>query len=295
MVQGAEFDLKDIRFYTQTSDVDFVEDNEPIQDLNDNILTVDNKAILAKNTANTASSTLAAHIGGSGTSEHPIATDTVAGFMSTADKFKLEGIQPEAQLNILSPTDALELVGGAVTVLHTHITVTDLNDGIMTTALKAKLDTIQDGAEVNILSTAEADGLTGGTPDANFLHTHVTPTFTETFNSGDHSGVDHTGLLGVPSGFPGFTKVSFDTGPTQSGPGTTIFAKPFASFVSDLAVITAGIQRIVDTGPQWGASETFKINDVSKSGTTGTVVYEIKKGAGDGFTQMNCWIGGYGI
>ena len=39
------------------------------------------------------------HVGAGGTSQHPAATNAVAGFMSTADKTKLDGVAPGATAN----------------------------------------------------------------------------------------------------------------------------------------------------------------------------------------------------
>lgn len=325
MAQGAENDLKDIRFFTNTSKVDFVEDNESADDLNFNTLVVDNKAILAKNTANASQTELGTHIGGSGVAAHPASTTTVAGFISAADQAKLDGIQVEAQINILSPLDALELVSGGVTRLHTHIDASAANDGLMPAADKAKLDTIQIGAQVNILTGAQVTGLIGG-GDANSYHTHVTPTFTETFKAGPgtdgvppgvtyHTNVDHTGLTGVPGSFPGFVPVPYQEGPTLINTvfdvafsGIEVFSKDYSPFLSELAVVTGGISYIADAG-SWGLTETFFVNDLSKSGLIGTITYQIIANnpvasipvpdwstiAGDGLMTMRCWQGGYGI
>jgi hypothetical protein len=328
MVQGAEFDLKDIRFFTNTSQVDFVEDNRPVEDLNDNTLTVDVKAVLAKNTANASQASLTAHIGGGGASAHGVVTQSVAGFMSANDKIKLDNIQAEAQINILSPIDALELVGGGVTRLHTHITANTIRDGLMTEIDKAKLDGIETGAEVNILTGPQVAGLTGG-GDANPFHTHVTPSFDENFREGPgtdgvppgvtyHTNVDHSTLPGVPGGFPGFTKVAYreaspgivNLTPNPAFSEVKVFDFDYSPFLSNLAVVTAGMSYLTDFSG-WGLTETFQIQSVSKSGLVGTVVYSVFANnpvpelpppptdwsliAGDGLMEMRVWQGGFGI
>jgi len=301
MAQGAENDLKNITFFTNTSTVDFVEDNAPIDDLNFNILAVDNKAIAGSVNANTSQASLATHIGGSGLSAHPAVTDTVASFMSAADKVKLDGIQYEAQINILSATDALELVGGGLTRLHEHITATTTNDGMIASADKTKLDGIQAGAQVNNLTLTQAAALTNGNPDANAYHTHVTVPFTEVFTAGLHSNTDHFGLEGVVSVFPGFAKQSFRNGPEQIGPGATHFSFPYTPFMTTLECVMGGLSYISDQGggASWGNQEAFVVTGVERLNTPGnlwgTIHYEVKPGYGAGDMKMRCWQGGYGI
>jgi hypothetical protein len=279
MVQGAEFDLIDIRFYTQTSDVDFVQDNEPVQDLNTNVLIIDDKAILARNTATQADTDFTAHQGAGGPI-HANGTTLVAGFLSVADKVKLDQIDTEAQLNILPPTDALELVGRGTTVLHEHPEVTDSAGGYMSVSLKSKLDGIQTGAQVNNITQPQADLLTaiGGVQDANSLHSHVTPVFVETFDAGDHAATDHTGLPGVVP-FSGLTKSTFAIGPSQTGPGITIWNRVY-SFTPH--TVAAGFAEIKDFGG-WGLLEAFTMAGISISQPTKTVTISIQgKEAGAG-------------
>jgi len=327
MAQGAENDLKDIRYYTNTSMVDFVDDSKPIEDLNFNTLRVDNKAIQAESIATAADADLTAHIGGSGASEHGVVTTVEAGFMSAADKLKMDGLQAEAQINILSPLDALELVSGGVTRLHTHITATSINDGLMSAADKSKLNGIQAGAQVNILTDPQVATLTGG-GNANSLHTHVTPTFFETFRAGPgtdgvppgvtyHTNIDHSALPGVPGAFMGFTKVPFRLSPVIENfinnpafNSTVVFDFDYSPFLSDLAIVGAGLAEIHDKSG-WGLTETFYINDVSKSGLVGTVVFQVRANdpvpelpfpptdwsliAGDGLMKMRVFQSGFGI
>ena len=81
-----------------------------MEDINNNTLTIDNKAIAARDLALAVSATLGTHVGQQGPSEHADATSGVAGFMPPGDKAKLDNIQPNAQINILDPVDALGLV-----------------------------------------------------------------------------------------------------------------------------------------------------------------------------------------
>jgi len=295
MVQGAENDLKDIRYYTNTSKVEFLADNEPVEDLNDNVLTVDNKAVLAKNLATQGVSDFRDHQGEGGTAAHADVTEAVTGFMGAADKLKLDQIQPEAQINILPPTDALELVSGERTVLHTHISVSTVNDGMMLATDKTKFDGIAPGAEVNNISAANANILRsspGG--DANSLHTHATPSFFETFRvSGTdgvpagrtyHNNVNHSTLPNVPPAFPGFTKADeMNISPDQLLTGQTIYPSIY-SF--NAAVVNAGLYRIrsINWPYGWGGNESFTIDDITLATdtpavgqSTGTVTFAVRR------------------
>lgn len=327
MTQGSENDLKDIRFYTNTSKIDFVDDNKPIEDLNFNVLQVDNKAIAAETIATQADTDITTHIGGSGISEHGLATTVVAGFMAPSDKLKLDGVEAEAQINILSPLDALELVSRGVTRLHTHITATSINDGLMSAADKTKLNGIQAGAQVNILTAPQVATLTSG-GDANSLHTHTTPLFEEFFKAGPgtdnvppgvtyHTNVNHTGLPGVPGSFAGFTKVPYRLSPTIENfvgdpafSSIVVFDFDYSPFLSDLAIVGAGIAEMHDKFT-YDSTEAFYINDVSKSGLVGTVVFQVSANdpvpelpfpptdwsliAGDGLMKMSVFQSGFGI
>ncbi len=299
--QGAENDLKDVRFYDNASKVEVLADNEPLEDINDNILTIDNKSILAKTLANDAAAQLLTHIGGSGDTQHPDSTPVLSGFISTIDKAKLDSIQVEAKINILAAVDALELVGGGRTTLHRHISVSTVTDGFMAVVDKVKLNGIATGANVNVPDLADADALArdpGG--DANALHTHVTPTLFETFRETGapiggvvyHDEITHAGLPGVPATFIGFPqKAPYNQGPEQEGPGITIFTHTYFSF-STLHVVTAGPSVIRKNGGVWGNRKRYKLTDVSISGLDGIVTYEI---VGGNTTQiMQCWQGGFG-
>jgi len=365
MVQGAENDLLDIRFYLESTPVIFNRDNEPFEDLNNNILTVDNKAILARDTASATASELAAHIGNSGFStlvvelvhgavgggpflvgeavsggtslatgvvnkvnasslivgsilsgpfldtelitgggsgatanltsdpvpvpEHADATTGVSGFMPASDKAKLNLIQDGAQLNILAPVDAIELISRKVTTLHSHLLVTTLTDGFMSAADKTKLDGVQAGAQVNNISAVDAATLTGG-GNADALHGHFFSAGSETFTAAVHLTTDHAGLPGI-GGFPGFVEDAYNLGPVQTFAGQTVFPVVFP--FSTLDVVVGGMTHFLDFGI-WGASEEFRVDDLSKAALTGTITYScIPGGAGD--IEMRGWIGGFGL
>jgi hypothetical protein len=297
VAQGAENDLKNITYYTNTSEIYFVDDNVPLQDLNDNILTVDNKAILAKTLANQASSDFAAHQGSSGIGVHGEATESVAGFMSAADKLKIDTISVEAQLNILSLIDSLELVSGKPTKLHAHPDATTTIDGFISTADQAKLDGIEFGANVNNFTPLQATTLTGGpSEDANLLHTHVEPPFIETFReTPEHQNEDHTLLTGIGQ-FTGILKSPYNI-VTPVAFNTTLIE--FHTFPFTPISVHAGIrnahfeQMTLPFGiPSiWGGSSSFKfISDLSVSGNDGVVSYTASGGKGN----LQVWIGGYG-
>lgn len=294
MVQGAENDLADIRFFTVESPVIFNRDNDPFNNLNNNSLIVDNKAILARDTAVQAQIDLAAHIGTGGVPEHAGATPALSGFLPTADKTKLDFIQAGAQLNILAPVDAIELISRKPTTLHKHLPATAVNDGFLSAVAKTKLDTIELAAQVNNLTPAQAATLTSG-GNADTEHTHNFVGTAETFTEAVHLITDHAGIPGI-GGFTGFIKVPYESGPSQVNPGVTVFTKSYDvtdSFTS-LHVVTAGLSHITDFG-WWGRDETFLVTGVSVVGTDGIVTYEVVQGGGSGDMQMRCWQGGYGL
>ncbi len=287
MTQGAENDLLDIRFYQEATPVIFFRSNEPIEDLNNNILTVDNKAFLARDTALTVQTDLGNHIGQGGVSEHADATTGVSGFISAADKAKLNRIQDQAQLNILAPVDAINLISRKVTTLHSHPSATPTLDGFITAADKAKLDGIQAGAQVNNISDANATTLTsGGNADA--LHGHFFSAGSETFTEAVHATTNHTGIPGIAA-FPGFADSSFRQGPAQLGTGINVHVEgyPFTS----LEVVAVGFQEITDVG-FFGNNETFAITNIEIVGLNCTTTFEVTNSV-DG--QMRTWQKGYGV
>jgi hypothetical protein len=295
MAQGAELDLADIRFYTEATPVQFVRDNEPFEDLNANILLVDNKAILARDTAIQVASDLTAHIGSSGVSEHAVGTTSTAGFISVADKAKLDSIDEGAQVNTLPPTDALELISRKETTLHLHPTVTPTAPGFMGTAEKTKLDGIEPLAQVNNISNADAATLTNAS-NADALHTHGFSAGSETFTEAVHFTTNHAGLPGV-TGFPGFSTsenffVSSELIGAGGSGGSATFPKTYSFTVQS---VTAGFAEIKDRGG-WGANEQFLITDIVISGgNTVTVSFEVTPGTAGGGGDMNfrVWQGAF--
>lgn len=289
MTQGAENDLLDVRFYQEATQVVWFHSNEPYEDINNNILTVDAKAIAARDTALTVQSDLSGHVGQSGVSEHAVGTTSVAGFISAADKAKLDRIQEQAQLNILAPVDALELISRGPTTSHAHVAATITTSGFITAADKGKLDGIAAGAEVNNISNANVTTLTtGGNADA--LHGHSFAPGTEGFTEAVHATTDHTGLTGIPV-FPGFAPSTW-TEKELIGVGVDVFSRNYSSFTS-LEVVSAGFSNIRDGG-WWGLNESFAITDVALVGNTGTVTFEVGAG-GFGDMVMKVWQVGYGV
>lgn len=291
MTQGAENDLLDIRFYQESTTVIFNRSNEPMEDINNNTLTIDNKAIAARDTAITVQTDLSNHIGQAGIAEHSVATITTSGFISADDKGKLDRIQDQAQLNILAPVDAIELISRKATTLHAHPEATTVTSGFMSATDNAKLAGIEAGAEVNNISTANVTTLTtGGNADA--LHTHTFAPGSEGFSAAVHATTNHTGLTGIPV-FPGFAPSIFHLSAQQVGPGVSMHSIPYGSFTS-LEVVTAGFAEWADAGV-WGNEESFSINDITIVGTTGTVSYEIDPGVAFGDASMRVWQVGYGV
>lgn len=100
------------------------------------------------------------------TTAHTNATESANGFMSAADKTKLDGISTGAQVNAVtsvnSKTGAVSLSYtdvGAAASNHTHPDATESVDGFLSAADKTKLDGIATGAQVN--SVTSVAGKTG--------------------------------------------------------------------------------------------------------------------------------------
>jgi len=292
MAQGAENDLVDITYYTTTSLVHFVEDNIPMLELNDNVLTVDDKAVWARDTINGVVDDFLDHVNAGG-NQHGNATDVVSGFMSAADRAKLSRIQNEAQVNLFSAVDSLELVGRRETTLHRHLNATTTIDGFISYTDKIKLASVEVGAEVNNISDANALILTDAS-NADALHTHVFTPFVETFTSTEHSGVNHSGLPGVLAAFPtdgsGFAKTTYSLGSTITGTDTYVFSKPYTF---NVGVLDAGIGYFSES-TQFGSGETVTVTDVAISGVNGVVTYSTSKGGGLGDFQLACYQSAYG-
>ncbi|MHA2063858.1 MAG: hypothetical protein ACXABY_05665 [Candidatus Thorarchaeota archaeon] len=284
MTQGLENDLLDIRFYFESTPVLWNRDNEPLEDLNENTLRIDDKAILARDTALQAQADLVAHIGQGGVPEHADGTTSVSGFLSAADKAKLDLVQDKAQLNILAPVDAIDLISRKATTLHNHTLATTTVNGFLSVPDKVKLGTIEALAQVNNISAAEASTLTSGA-NADALHFHSFVPGNETFTKAVHDVTNHTGLPGIAA-FPGFVNVDFIEGPTI-GAGVFMFSNPY-NFIT-LDVLTGGISFIQEAG-WWGAGEHFAVTNMSIVGTTGTITYSCNWDV-----QMRAWQGGYGL
>lgn len=102
----------------------------------------------------TVETSLTAHIGSRGAA-HTNSTQTEAGFMSAADKTKLNGVETGAQVNVA--TNLEQGTRTATTVPVTSSTGTSATLGIATTSLagvmssadKVKLDGVATGAQVN--------------------------------------------------------------------------------------------------------------------------------------------------
>jgi len=295
VAQGSELNLIDIRFYTNASDVYFVEDNEPIEDLNTNLLIVDNKAILAKDTAQQAQTDFAAHQGGGGSGAHGPATTTVAGFMTVADKIKLDSIQTGASVNTISAPDAIELVGKGETELHRHPNGDPSRKGFLASVDKTKLDGIQTNADVNNVTPANAAILTDGPlSNATALHTHVQPSFTEVFDETAHFAHDHTGLQGITV-FSGIIGAPFTNSVTISTTGAFvqgIFTQPFGFTISAL---NGGFRRIFNINGSF-QRKTCAIDNVEVVGNTGIITFSVvESGPVGGSHELSVWMGAAGL
>lgn len=291
MTQGAENDLLDIRFYQEATPVQGTiaggPDNEPITDINLNTLTVDNKAIFARNTADQVTLDLSNHIGAVGPGEHASATTTLDGFLSAADKLKLDSVQARAQINFISPNDELSLVSRKDTILHLHPIATS-QDGFMSAVDKVRLNGIEAGAQVNNITLADAAILSGaGFADA--LHTHDHSPGSETFTEAVHFATSHVGVTGVP-GFPGFaTAESFFISNIVGDDTIEIFSHTY-SFAPEIIATDFRSRFIRD----WDFSENFIIEDVQISGFNGIVTHGQVPALGGGFSTNSVWQGAFG-
>jgi hypothetical protein len=281
MTQGAENDLLDITPIQETTPVQYIRDNEPLVDLNSNILTVDDKAILARDAASTSIANLFAHVGASG-SAHANATSGGAGFMSAADKFKLNNIQEGAQVNTMSPADSIELTNRKETALHRHPNATPSASGYMEFADKVKLDGVELAAKVNRISDVDRDTLTlGGNADS--LHVHGFSQTVETFTALVHAGVDHSLIPGTQANAVFDTTDSYFEG-TQSG-AATVFIHTYPDTVQSYAAGMAHISTGLVLGDTWTITD-ISISTVTNPGDTVTISY----GPGP---QLSAWQGAY--
>jgi hypothetical protein len=88
----------------------------------------------------------------------PVASTTTAGWLSTADKTKLDGIAPGAQVNVgtnlgITGTGDTRTITSSTGSNATLPTATTSTAGLMATGDKSKLDSIAAGAQVNIVTS----------------------------------------------------------------------------------------------------------------------------------------------
>jgi hypothetical protein len=294
MAQGAELDLVDISFFTEDRAVYYINDNVTFQEINTNVLTVDNKAILARNTAQTVTADLAAHIGSVGLPVHAGATTASSGFMSATDKLKLNNIATGAKVGILSPADALELTTRKDTFLHLHPAATTAANGFMSAVDKVKLDTVQTGAQANRLNDANALTLTDGS-NADSLHTHFFGLITETFTATVHNSISHAGIPGTAGFTPFTTTESYFPGPLiDNSTGTTI--QIFSHTYPFLPEVLSGDWRYLHT-TGFNSKDTALTTGFAISGNDGIITYsaEDTNAGGTDILTLSCWQGAYGI
>jgi hypothetical protein len=98
------------------------------------------------------------HVGATG-GAHGVATTSVAGFMSNADKTKLDGIASGAQVNVATnlaqgtrTTTSVPITSSTGTSATLGVATTSLA-GVMSSADKTKLDGIATGAQVNTVTS----------------------------------------------------------------------------------------------------------------------------------------------
>lgn len=109
------------------------------------------------NRVDTVETNLTAHIGSRG-SAHTNVTTTEAGFMSAADKTKLNGIAAGAQVNVATNLSS-SYASTAVNIASSTGTTTSINSattslaGVLSASDKTKLDGIAAGAQVNTVTS----------------------------------------------------------------------------------------------------------------------------------------------
>ncbi len=146
------------------------------------------------------------HVGAGGTAHAAVVAGGAAGFMTGADKTKLDGIAPGAQVNV--PTN-LTTTTSATTLTVNSDTGTDATlpaattsvAGVMTAADKTKLDGIAAGAQVNVPTDLSLGTITNTTiPLNSSTGTDVTLPAATPSTAGLLSGTDKTKLDSVQTG-----------------------------------------------------------------------------------------------
>jgi hypothetical protein len=160
---------------------------------------------------------------GSGGSTHALVTSSVAGFMSAADKAKLDAMTPSEYGSVTGVTAVAPLISSGGTAPELSLPVaTATADGYMSSALVAKLNGIQAGAQVNVATNISQGTRTGTTVAINSsTGTGATLSVATTSLAGVMSAADKTKLDGLTQGGSGTVTAVTAVAPLTSTGGTT--------------------------------------------------------------------------
>lgn len=167
--------------------------------------------------------TPSSHVGATGAA-HGAVTTSVNGFMSAADKTKLDGIATGAQVNVGTNIGTGTVTTTTVPLTSSTGTGTTLNAattslaGVMSAADKAKLDGIATGATANVGTVTSVSG-TAPISVANGTSTpSITISAATTSAAGSMSAADKTKLNGIATGATANTAyTSTPAAPTTTG------------------------------------------------------------------------------
>ena len=166
----------------------------------------------------------------------PVATTTLAGLQSAADKVKLDGIAAGAQVNVATnisttPAASTVAINSSTGSNATMAAATATLAGVMTAADKSKLDGIAAGAQVNVATNlAYTTAASNGVVTSSTGNSATIPAAT-TALAGLMTGADKTKLDGIAAG----AQVNVATNLSVSGTGNT---RTIASSTGTNATIT---------------------------------------------------------
>jgi hypothetical protein len=212
----------------------------------------------------------------------PIATTSLAGWMSTGDKSKLDGIAAGAQVNVAtnltySTATTTGTVNSSTGTNATIPAATTSLAGLMTNADKTKLNGIAAGAQVNVATNLGTSASTTTRTVTSSTGSDVVLPAVTTSLAGVMTAADKSKLNGIAAGAQVnvATNLSWTNGTTA---GPRVNSSTGANAVMPTA--SASISGAVTTGAQtWAGNKTFN-NSVraaslgvgtNASGTTGEI------------------------
>lgn len=244
---------------------------------------------------------------GSGATAHAAVTTSVAGFMSAADKTKLDGIATGATANVgtvtgVTATAPVASTGGTAPVISMAAATASVN-GYMTSTYASKLDGIAAGAQVNtvasvagktgIVTLASSDvglGSVNNTSDAdkpvstatttalNLKADKASPTFTGVVNTAANGLVVGTNQLLVSSG-----SVLINTTTVDTSAKLNIDGAINANVLRERKVVMgAGTSIDMQAGVVFSktisGNTTFTVSNVPAAGLLGSILMEVTNG-----------------